>query len=310
MKLKISIVLSILVNFYIYSQNINTHISTNKIKYGEPIILKIEVKASGRDKVIFPFIKDTLTYHLELIEDKKDTLINDANHYIYTDSITFSAYEIGTFTVPSLPVLVNSREYSTPEYNITVDSMEIDTIKQPLYDIYPIISEPKTFKDYFEQYWVYMVMGVTILLVAVILAVLYYLERKKKKSGNFKDANPDKIAIKKLLKLEKSGYLTKGLSKKYYSEMILILKEYMEARWKFPATKLLSDDLLVYLKENKYVDEEEARDLSTIFQSADLAKFAKSRPTVAETKVHTEMAKKFVNETKTEFLNYRQPDEY
>ncbi len=47
-----------------------------------------------------------------------------------------------------------------------------------------------------------------------------------------------------------------------------------------------------------------------IFHSADLAKFAKSRPTVAETKIHTKMAKKFINDTKTEFLNLRGQNEY
>jgi hypothetical protein len=267
------------------------------------------VKAEKADNIVFPVIKDTLTYHLELLGRKKDTLIQDEK-YVYTDSITFSGYEEGLFTVPSQRILVNSKEYFTRQYKVRIVPVPVDSLKYPLYDIRTIITEPKIFRDYFEQYWLYMVMGATILIVAIVLAVLYYLERKKKKSGEYTGTSPDVIAIKKLKKLEKSGYLNKGLSKKYYTEMISILKEYMEAHWKFPATKLLSDDLIEYLGEKNRIDDKEKQSLGIIFHAADLAKFAKSRPTIPETKIHTEMAKKFIDETKTEVYNFREQDEY
>jgi hypothetical protein len=267
------------------------------------------VQAEKTDNIVFPEIKDTLSWHLEVLGIEKDTLIRRGKP-VYTNSITFSGYEEGTFTVPSQRILVNSKEYFTPRYKITVSSIPADSLKNPPYDIKPIITEPKIFRDYFEQYWLYMVMAATILIVAIILAVLYYLERKKRKPGTHIKVGPDILAIKKLKKLEKSNYLDKGLSKKYYSEMISILKEYMEARWNFPATRFLSDDLIDYLEDKNWIDEKERHDLSIIFNAADLAKFAKSRPEISETKVHTEMAKKFINETKTEFYNLKTQDEY
>jgi hypothetical protein len=308
-KLKITISTLLLLTTYFYAQVPLSSLSRTRIKYGEPVVLRVQVQVPKTDNVVFPLIKDTITYHLEVLGRKKDTLIQEGK-YLYIDSITFSGYEEGTFTVPPQRILINSKEYFTPSYKITVSSAPVDSLQYPLYDIRPIITEPKIFRDYFEQYWLYMIMGATILIVAVILAVLYYLERKKKKSDRYTGANPDVLAIKKLQKLEKSGYLDKGLSKKYYSEMVSILKEYMEARWKFPATKLLSDDLIDYLKDKSWIDQKEENDLNVIFRSADLAKFAKSRPSVPETKVHTEIAKKFINETKTEFYNLREQDEY
>lgn len=292
-----------------YSQVLKSSISTTKIKYGEPIVLKLEVEGKKSDRIVFPFIKDTLAYHLELLNNKIDTLSNKGT-YIYTDSISFSAYELGKFTVPSQKVLINSKEYFSPEYHITVDSMVVDSLKQPLYDIRPIITEPKTIGDYVEQYWMYMVAGFIFLIIIIIVIISYYLERKRKRSGKNSKLDPVTLAIRKINKLKKSNYLDKGMSKKYYSELIVILKDYMEFRWKFPASKLLSDDLITYLKDKNFINKEEEEALNTIFHSADLAKFAKSRPMVEDTLIHTEMARKFINETKTEFFNLKEKNEY
>ncbi len=238
MKLKIIITAFLAYScIFSYTQTVTSSLSVQNIKYGEPAVLRLEVKGNKSDNIVFPFIKDTLSYHLELLGDKRDTLIHSSEGRVYIDSISFSGYETGTFTVPSQKILINSQEYFSPEYKITVEPVAIDTLKTPLHDIRPIITEPKIFRDYLEQYWIYMLMGLVIFIVAIILAILYYLERKKKKSGDYPGVGPDVIAIRKLDKLEKTNYLDKGLSKKYYSEMISILKEYMEVRWKFPATK-------------------------------------------------------------------------
>lgn len=294
---------------FAYSQELKCSISTTKIKYGEPIILKLEVKGNKSDRIVFPYIKDTLTYHLELLNRKIDTLTHDKIR-IYTDSISFSVYELGQFKVPPQKVIINSKEYFSPEYHITVDSMVIDSLKQPLYDIRPIITEPKTIKDYIEQYWMYMLAGLIFIIIFIIVIISYYLEKKGKGSWRKKNSDLGILAIKKINKLEKSNYLNRGLSKKYYSELIVILKDYMEFRWKFPASKLITEDLISYLINNKFINKEEEEALIVIFHSADLAKFAKSRPTVQETRIHTEMARKFINDTKMEFLNLKEKNEY
>ena len=97
--------------------------------------------------------------------------------------------------------------------------------------------------------------------------------------------------------------------KQYYSELASILKEYMEARWDFPATKLLSDDLLECLKKERWVDEQEAENLSAIFKTSDLAKFAKFKPTPEETKIHMDKAINFINQTKTDSPKIKLQDE-
>ncbi|MDR3272170.1 MAG: BatD family protein [Flavobacteriaceae bacterium] len=306
MKRSLSILFILIFSFLAFSQ-VKSTISTLRIRYGEPVVLRLEVEAKKSDKVVLPALKDTLSFHLEILNRKIDTL-KRSNSNTYIDSISFSGYDEGNFTVPPLNVQINSQNFATSKYRLTIDSMIVDTLKQPLYDIKPIISEPKTWLDFFKQYWVHLLVALVILLVIIALSILYYLERKKKKSGKIISTNPDGVALKKISKLEKTSYLEKGLSKKYYTELVSILKEYMENRWKFPATKLFSDDLTDYMNEHGWINDKEISKLQTLFHAADLAKFAKSRPSVEDSKMHTQLAKNFINETKKEFYNLREYD--
>lgn len=303
MKFKIFIVYFFIAAILIRAQIPVSKISTDYIKFGEPIVLKITVKTGQKDTIIFPTITDTLSEKFEVLRQKKDTLRKNNSIFI-SDSIIFSAYEEGTFSVPPQRILVNSKEYFTPSYKVTVAPVVTDSVKTPLFDIKSIVQIPKNVWDYIQPYLGY----VLILLVILICVIIYLIRRKKKKSETHK-SEPDVLAIKRLKKLKKSNYIAKDLYKKYYSELTSIIKEYMEARWNFPATKLLSDDLLEYLKKEKWIDENEIENLSGIFKTSDLAKFAKYKPTPEETKLHMEKAINFINLTKTDSPKIKLQDE-
>jgi hypothetical protein len=296
-KFKIFIVYFFIVSVIIYAQTPVSTISTDYIKFGEPIVLKIIVKTNHNDTIIFPTIKDTLSAKFEVLRQKKDTLFKDSFRYI-SDSIIFSAYDEGIFTVPPQRVLVNSREYYTPPYRIKVIPVSTDSVRIPLFDIKTIVKVPKSIWDYLQFYWMYMI----VIIIFLLIIIIYIIRRKKKKSVLHK-TYPDILAIQRLKKLKKSNYSDKDLYKKYYSELTAILKEYMEARWNFPATKLLSDDLLEYIKKERWIDEQEEENLSDIFKTADLAKFAKLKSTPEETRNHMDKAINFINLTKQIYQN-------
>lgn len=303
MKFKIFIVYFFIAAILIHAQIPVSKISTDYIKFGEPIVLKITVKTGQKDTIIFPTITDTLSEKFEVLRQKKDTLSKNNSIFI-NDSIIFSAYEEGTFSVPPQRILVNSKEYFTPSYKVTVAPVVTDSVKTPLFDIKSIVQIPKNVWDYIQPYLGY----VLILLVILVCVIIYFIRRKKKKSETYK-SEPDVLAIKRLKKLKKSNYIAKDLYKKYYSELTSIIKDYMEARWNFPATKLLSDDLLEYLKKEKWLDENQIENLSVIFKISDLAKFAKYKPTPEETKLHMEKAINFINLTKTDSPKIKLQDE-
>lgn len=303
MKFKIFIVYFFIAVILIRAQIPVSKISTDYIKFGEPIVLKITVKTGQKDTIIFPKITDTLSEKFEVLRQKKDTLRKNNSIFI-SDSIIFSAYEEGTFSVPPQRILVNSKEYFTPSYKVTVAPVVTDSVKTPLFDIKSIVQIPKNVWDYIQPY-----LGYVLVLLGILVCVIIYLIRRKKKKSETHKSEPDVLAIKRLKKLKKSNYIAKDLYKKYYSELTSIIKDYMEARWNFPATKLLSDDLLEYLKKEKWIDKNEIENLSVIFKTSDLAKFAKYKSTPEETKLHMEKAINFINLTKTDSPKIKLQDE-
>lgn len=303
MKFKIFIVYFSIVSIFIHAQAPVSTISTDYIKFGEPVTLNVTVKSNHNDTIIFPTVKDTLSAKLEVLRQKKDTLYKDNIRFI-SYSIIFSAYEEGTFTVPSQRILINSREYYTPSYKVTVIPVSIDSIRTPLFDIKTIVKVPKNSWDYLQNYWQYIV-----LIIFIVAIIIYIVIRRKNKKSIVHKTHPEVLAIERLKKLKKTNYLDKNLYKQYYSELASILKEYMEARWDFPATKLLSDDLLECLKKERWVDEQEAENLSAIFKTSDLAKFAKFKPTPEETKINMDKAINFINQTKTDSPKIKLQDE-
>lgn len=298
----IFLVLAIFSFGFTFSQKPQTSLSKNYIKYGEPVVLVIKVEASAKDKIVFPYLKDSLAHNIEILE-RKSNHQQAGQKTIYTDSITFSSYEAGKYKIPALTIKINTQQFSTPEFELKVDSVKVDTLKQPLYDIKPIVEAPLTFTDHVKdiaekafgglKYFIF-----ALIILAIIAFVVYYFFFKKKKTKKYIE-NIDAIALKKIEALEKTDYIEKGQLKKYFTELAAILREYIENRWKFPASKLLSDDMINYIYEIKgWINTDDKSLLDQVFSVTDSAKFAKLKPTDKESLTYTSLSKQFIHNTK------------
>ena len=82
---------------------------------------------------------------------------------------------------------------------------------------------------------------------------------------------------------------------------IEIIRRYTENRFDFIALELATDEIISQLK-NK-VDNRQLSSIAILLQRADLAKFAKSKPSVEENKESMQLAKNFIHETKVNRKN-------
>jgi len=112
---------------------LETKVDTTQIKIGEPIQYTIRAIASKNSKVLFPE-SETLG-PLEILDSypvdtiKKDDFIELIKKY---ELIQFDA---GSFTIPELPVIIDAKLFKTDSIRIQVQTIEVDTVKTPLYDI-------------------------------------------------------------------------------------------------------------------------------------------------------------------------------
>ena len=102
----------------------------------------------------------------------------------------------------------------------------------------------------------------------------------------------NKLAILKDKELWENGKL-----KQYHSEISEILRAYLEDRFQILALELPTYDILKNLK-NGNLQKEDLIILTTILQRADLAKYAKSKPTGSKNDESMNLSISFVKNTK------------
>jgi len=96
--------------------------------------------------------------------------------------------------------------------------------------------------------------------------------------------------------LDKQQLWQSGKIKEYQSELSEIIRKYTENRFNFIALELVTDEILKGLKSR--LNTEQLANIRRLLQRADLAKFAKSKPTDSENEESMTLAKQFVNNTK------------
>jgi len=270
----------LLLPFCLQAQVVSS-IDSTSIKIGEQITYKIEIETDTINLVVFP---EGQTFSpLEMIEPYKiDTTKHDAKFNLIK-KYGLTQFDSGSYTIPQQKIIIGDKTFFTDSLKIEVANIVVDTTKQGLYDIKPIIEVDKSA----SQWWKYVLL--TLLILAIIGFLLYwFIWRKKPLTEEEQIAllPPYKRAKLALKKLEDSHYLKHSELKVYYSELTLIVRKYLDEKVYDHSLESTTDELvdrLRLLKDGNQIDlsKETIKNIETILKRADLVKFAKSKPDVA-----------------------------
>ncbi|MDO4782748.1 MAG: BatD family protein [Capnocytophaga felis] len=284
MKNKILYALLLLVSG-LKAQEIQFETDTKEIKIGEQIKYKISVEASEGEPVLFP---DGQTFMpLEMVRTSPTDTITKGEKIRLEKEYFLTQFDAGNYTIPRQRISINSKDFYTDSLQIEVHSIAVDTLKQPLYDIKPImeVTPPKSM-----NLWLWI--GFVIAVIALALLIVYLVMFRKKQiseTERIKNLPPFERAIEELKKLQESKYLIESKHKEYYSELTDIIRNYLEDEVHISAKESTSDELLekIHLLQESgklNLTLETISNLKRVLQTADLVKFAKSKPedTIAE----------------------------
>ena len=262
------------------SAQMNASIDSTSIKIGEQITYKIQVEADSTDLVVFPEGQTFLP--LEVIESyKTDTTINDAKFNLIK-KYGLTQFDSGGFTIPRQKIVIGTKVFYTDSLQVEVKNVIVDTTKQGLFDIKPIIEVEKSP----SQWWKYVLMTLAILFLIGFL-LYWFIWRTKPLSKEEKIAllPPYDRAKLALQKLDESHYLENSELKDYYSELTFIIRKYLDEKVYDHALESTTDELidrLNLLKDGNQIDinKDDIKNIKTILKRADLVKFAKSAPDI------------------------------
>lgn len=269
-----------LMTWFSYAQ-VSSSIDSTSIKIGERIMYSILVEADTTDLVVFPEGQTFLP--LEMTESfETDTTINNAKFNL-VKRYGLTQFDSGVYVIPKQKIVIGGRTFFTDSLNVEVNDVVIDTTKQGLYDIKPLIEVEKSAGNW----WKYVLYAIFFL--AMIAGLLYwFIWRKKPLTQEEKIAmlSPYERAKLSLQKLDDANYLENEEIKNYYSELTSIIRTYLDAKVYDHALESTTDELmdrLRLLKDGNKIDlkPDDINNIETILKRADLVKFAKSRPDIA-----------------------------
>ena len=263
------------------SAQVTSSIDSTSIKIGEQITYKIAVEADTTDLVVFP--EGQTFMPLEMVESfKPDTTKNNAK-YNLIKRYALTQFDSGAYTIPRQKIVVGTKTFFTDSLKVEVNNIVIDTTKQGLYDIKPLIEVDKSIGNWWK-YLLYIILFLTL-----IGGLLYwFIWRKKPLTQEEKVAllSPYERAKLSLQKLDDANYLENEQLKDYYSELTGIIRTYLDEKVYDHALESTTDELvnrLKLLKDGNQIDlkEDDIKNIETILKRADLVKFAKSKPDIA-----------------------------
>jgi hypothetical protein len=269
-----------LCSYISFSQELTSSIDSTSIKIGEQITYNIQVETDSTDLVVFP--EGQTFMPLEMIESYKVDTTKKDDRFLLIKKYGLTQFDSGKYTIPRQKILIGDKTFFTDSLKVLVNTIVVDSTKQGLYDIKPIIEVEKSASDWWKT------LLIIIVFVALVGALLYwFLWRKKPLTEEEEIAllPPYERAKLALKKLDESHYLENSEMKEYYSELTLAIRRYLDEKVYDHALESTTDELisrLNLLKEGNQIDlsKETLKNLESIFKRADLVKFAKSAPDI------------------------------
>lgn len=278
---------------------VSARVDSNNILIGDWLKLHIEFEYPPDTKISYPAILDSLE-GLELIERTQPVITKSENKIIEKTILTISAYDTGTFVIPTLEFGYILKNDTTPNFASTspipifVRGVGVDQ-SQEIKDIKPPLSVPITFAEILP----YLIGFVSVSLLGFLL---YYFIKKRQQKDIWKIFTEPKrpaheIALDALRSLEAEKLWQRGEVKLYHSKLTDIVRTYIEERFNIKAMESTTDEILADFSHHSEFNGQLQTLLKEMLTLADFVKFAKQQPLPNENEVSLMQAYEFVEKT-------------
>ena len=252
--------------------SINVEVDTTELRIGEQLNYALIVKTDSLLEVEFPANPNFAPF--EILEERLTDTTEAESHYLFTKKYALIQFDSGNYVIPQQAVFVNGFARISDSIPIRVNTVVVDTLKQKMFDIKPLV---EVTRDYNQLIRTILIITLILLLVGGI--VYTYFFRKRQKSLKEQELSTFEKALKKLKTIGSKQLKTQRDYKEYYTELINVLRVYLEDETDIDAmertSRELIEDLLKQQELNQEVlDKETIEELEKLLNSADLVKFA------------------------------------
>ena len=257
---------------------VSSSIDSTAIKIGAELFYKIQVKTDSTTLVVF---SEEQTFHpLEMINSYAIDTTKKEGYYQLTKTYGLTQFDSGVYTIPKQKIIIGDKIFFTDSLQVQVNTVVVDTTKQKLFDIKPLIAVEK------HRSGIWGTLVLILLVLSLVGGVLYWFIWRKKpltEAEKIAALPPYERAKLALEKLDEERYFENEEVKTYYSDLTLILRQYLDEKVYEQSLESTTDELVTRLKTLEAANQitlskDTIRNIETILKRADLVKFAKSKP--------------------------------
>lgn len=283
-------------------------VSKKEITIAEQLELVLETAVPENTDVDFPTYSASLgdfTLINTSILPARMTGSADTIRVVHQATYLLEPYLSGTYTIPAMTVIFrDSKKGSevakliTQEIQVSIHSLlGPDTAAVEIKNIIPPLSLPP---DRTQQF----LLGSLVLLMAALAIIGFYYWKKiaSQKVPAAVQLRPEEIALQELGRLLADDLLDRGEIKLFHLRISDILRHYVENRFGLKAPERTTEEFLLELSQaksssNAVLTNHKAL-LTDFLTQCDLVKFAKHRPSIAESQKTVMICRDFIEKTR------------
>ncbi len=280
---------------------VDIKIDSLELYVGEQTQVTLDVSLNANSKLLMPQVNvgDTLVSGVEIVGiEKADTLLlNEGTRHLVSQRYVITSFDSALYYLPPFVVVVDGKKYESQSLALRILSIPVDTVHvERFYGPKEIMDVPFAWRD-----WSFIFLLSTILLLW-ILGLLYLYIRYRDNKPVIKIIKlaskilPHTQAMQEIDRIKAEKVWAKEDSKEYYTRLTSILRTYIEKRYGFNAMEMTSTEIIDNLLKERH--NENFNELSDLFKTADLVKFAKYSTLINENDANLVNAIDFINQTK------------
>ena len=305
------VMLSVLCVFFVSGLKaqvgVESTIDSVQIFVGEQTMMHTSATIKPGQKVVFKVWQpqQMLVNGIEVVEVAPlDTTDADNGYIKVSQHLTLTSFEDTLYYIPAQKVKIDGKEYASNNLALKVLTIDVDTLHpNQFFGPKDVQNNPFQWKEWSRVFWLSMLAAFMYLLCWGIYLRLKSNKPIKLRVRIVKRILPHQKALSEIEKLKEEK--TDGVAvpydlKGYYTQLTDALRKYIEERFGFNAMEMTSAEIITELKKEK--DQSKIEELTMLFETADLVKFAKYTANFSENDRNLVSAIDFINTTKQENL--------
>lgn len=272
------------------------------ILIGQQLNLHLTVTAPRGARISFPSYKPTeqITPGVEVLKEAVgDTVEVEGDKIQLTKTYTLTSFDEHLYAIPAMKVRVNGKQYLGVTVPLKVITMDVDTLHpDQFFPPKDVQDNPFLWKEWSPLLW----LSLLVLLLCAAAAYMWIRMKQNKpivtRIRIVRHIPPHQRALNEIEHLKAEHMTGSEDQKAYYTRLTDTLRRYINDRFGFNAMEMTSGEIIDRLRESG--DQKMISELTELFRTADLVKFAKYSTLINENDLNLVNAVNFIDETKTD----------